>query len=102
LGDGVALATTNAHNRYSYAASSSPGARANARRFKSVAFTDRAGTSVANAEKGDGPAALATAETVAAFSRASKDSELKKPVVTIGSREPGQGGIFEQVLTRRL
>ena len=48
--------------------------------------------------KGNGPAALATAYSVAAFSRAEKDPELKKPVVTIGSREPGKGGAFEQLL----
>jgi hypothetical protein len=62
---------------------------------------DRAGTSVADSGKGDGPAALATAESVAAFSRADKDAELKKPIVTVGSREPGKGGAFERVLTRR-
>ncbi|WIA12835.1 hypothetical protein OEZ85_006463 [Tetradesmus obliquus] len=92
LGEG---ATSNAHNRYSYAASKP---KSSSSRTKSVAFTDRAGTSVSYSGKGNGPAALATANTVAAFSRAEKDPELKQPVVTVGSRDPGKGGAFEQLL----
>jgi hypothetical protein len=54
---------------------------------------------VADSGKANGPAALATAQTVAAFSRAEKDPESKKSVVTIGSRDPDKNGVFEQVLT---
>ncbi|KAF8065847.1 hypothetical protein HT031_002907 [Scenedesmus sp. PABB004] len=83
LADGPSAAT---YNRHSYA----PGRGApTLGSGKSVAFTDRGGTSVAMGGKGDGPAALATGREVAAFARGQHDPELSAPVVTVGHRGPG-------------